>query len=56
MKQDKMLDELMDEIKRAVREKEHAEKARVHAEQKKMKANNVLNLLMDTFRSKEYRL
>lgn len=56
MKQDVTLDELMDNLKKAVRDKNDAEQARVRAEEKKRKANSVYNMLMDTFRAKEYRI
>ena len=56
MKKDTTLDALMEDIKHALRDKERAERARVHAEQKKAKAHKAYTLLMDTFRAGEYTL
>lgn len=48
------LDQLLDELKSAVKAKEKAEHARVKAEEKKRKAHYQYLLLQDIFRAKEF--
>lgn len=53
-KEDKTLIGLLEEIRTAVVQKDNAERARVHAEERKRKAHINYTLLMDIFRNREY--
>lgn len=56
MKNDKPLHELLVEIHQAIIQKDKAERARVHAEERKAKAHWNYTHLMDTFRHGEYKI
>ena len=56
IKEETSLDDLLQELKLSIHAKDQAEKARVQAEQKKIKANYNYLSLMDNLRAKEYKI